>query len=407
MKQTTRTLGCIAVIALALSSFSCSRVSESQSVGRQERDRKHDRRQIHRVDTAPTRTVDLSDDEVEAIDLSTTLAEERPVRHQLEAMGKVLADPKLMAIVSYAFPARVSEAHVSIGDWVRVGQPLVTLQSEEVGDAKAEFYEAQAGLELAQANYERASLLHERGVGAKKDILSGETELKVARAQLESAEKKLHLLGFSEAQLTDATETHQVNPEITLFAPISGKAARVDAVRGTMVDQGHEIILILDPSRLVVDAEIYERDIALVRVKQRVEIKVPAYPSRRFSGSISYVGDVLNDSTRTLTVRTVVENTGGKLKPGMFANVTIEIDQQTGAVVIPSSALIHDNYDNHLVFVAANDTYEARYVEIGLEEDGVVEIVDGIEAGEEVVSRGAYQLKAKLRAGELSTGHAH
>ncbi len=114
MKQTTRTLGCIAVIALALSSFSCSRVSESQSVGRQERDRKHDRRQIHRVDTAPTRTVDLSDDEVEAIDLSTTLAEERPVRHQLEAMGKVLADPKLMAIVSYAFPARISEAHVSI-----------------------------------------------------------------------------------------------------------------------------------------------------------------------------------------------------------------------------------------------------------------------------------------------------
>lgn len=406
MKQTTYIIGVIAVFLLSVFSYGCARTGESQSADRQNRNRNHERQsQRHTITTAGV--VDLSNDEIQAIDLTTTPAENRPVRHQLAAMGKVLADPRLMAIVSYAFPARITEAHVSIGDWVTAGQALVTLQSEEVGDAKAEFYGAEAALELAKADYERARLLHERGVGAKKDLLSGDAELKVAHAQLDSAEKKLHLLGFSEAQMREMAETHQVNPEITLFAPISGKAARIDAVRGTMIDQGHEILLILDPSRLVVDAEIHERDVALVGVNQTVEIEVPAFPRERFSGSISYVGDVLNDATRTLTVRTKVMNTDGRLKPGMFANVTIELNSQADAIVVPASAVIHDGRNRLLVFVGEGGSYDARLVEVGLEQDGFVEIVSGVETGEEVVTQGAYQLKAKLREGQLNTGHTH
>jgi len=407
MKSLRYTVGCMGVVlALLLLSYGCARLSEGQPANRQERTREQSR-QHSRQSGAVEGTVDLSKDEAEAIDLTTATAERRPVRHRLAAMGKVLADPKLVAIVSYAFPARIAEAHVSIGDWVEAGQPLVTLQSEEVGDAKAEFYEAQASLELAQANHERSRLLHQRGVGARKDLVAGEAELKVAQAQLESAEKKLHLLGFTEAELREIAETHQVNPEITLSAPISGKAARIDVVRGSMIDQGHEILLILDPSHLVVDAEIYERDIALVRVDQPVEIEVPAFPSKRFEGSISYVGDVVDEATRTITVRTKVANPNGKLKPGMFANVSIELNQQVDAVVVPASAVIHDNHDHRLVFIVANGSYEARLVDVGLEEDGMVEIVAGVAAGEQVVARGAYQLKAKLRAGQLSHGHAH
>lgn len=404
MKHITIIVSSIVVAALSLSLIGCARSSEGRSANRQERNRNQNRQQVQN-NPAAGESVVLSENEIEAVGLNTAVAVRTPVRHRLAAMGKVLADPKLMAIVSYAFPARIAESHVSIGDWIAVGQPLVTLQSEEVGVAKAEFYEAQAGLELAQANHERARLLHQRGVGAQKDLLAGEAELKVAQAQLESAEKKLHLLGFTEKQVQEINETHQVNPEITLFAPISGKAARVDAVRGSMVDQGHEIVLILDPSRLVVDAEVYERDIALVGVDQRVEIEVPAFPSERFGGRISYVGDILDASTRTITVRTKVANTDGKLKPGMFADVSIELNREAEAVVVPACAVIHDNDNHRVVFVVENGAYEARVVEVGLEEDGLVEIVAGVAAGEEVVTQGAYQLKAKLRAGQLSHGH--
>lgn len=407
MKQINRVVGWVALAALTVTVSGCARTGEGQSVDSQNRHRKHNRQQSHAANTAVGGVVALSEDEAAAVELSTAPVECRPVSHTLDAMGKVLGDPALMAIVSYPFPARISETHVSVGDWVTAGQPMVTLQSEEVGVAMAEFYEAQAGLELAQANHERARILHERGVGAKKDLLSGEADLKVAVAQLESAEKKLHLLGFSEAQLNEIEETHRVNPEITLFAPISGKAARLDAVRGTMVDQSHEILLILDPTHLVVDAEVYERDIAAVHVDQDVEITVPAFPNVPFKGRISYVGDVLNDATRTITVRTKLANTQGKLKPGMFANVRIELDRRADGLVVPTSAVIHDIDDYHLVFVVNAGSYEARRVGVGLEVDGMVEILSGVAAGEEVVTQGAYQLMAKFREAELSTGHAH
>jgi len=400
MKKTAYIVVVLVVSALLVCS-GCARVSEGQSASGKGRNRNQHRRGAQTQQSA----VELSASEQEAIDLTTAVAGSQPVRHELEAMGKVLADPKLMAIVSYAFPARIAEAHVSIGDWVKAGQPLVTLQSEEVGDAKAEFYEAQAGLELAKANYERARLLHDRGVGARKELVTGEVELKVAQAQLEAAEKKLHVLGFSEDQMQSIVDEHQVNPEITLYAPISGKAARVDAVRGAMIDQGTEIVLILDPSYLVVDAEIYERDIAKVKVGQEVSIEVPAFPREFFDGSLSYVGDVLDESTRTVTVRTKVANPDGKLKPGMFADVTIDLDARTDAVVVPASAVIHDQQNNQLVFVVDNGSFEPRTVEVGLEDDGWVEVISGIAVGDEVVTQGAYQLKAKLRADQLSHTH--
>ncbi len=400
--------GCIIAVVLLLATSGCAQVSEGKPNNRQEQRRQRDRQQIYNPsDALPEETVRLSAAEESAIDLATSIAEQRPIHHRLAAMGKVLADPNRVAIVSYAFPARVAKLHVSIGDWVTAGQNIVTLQSEEVGNAKADFYEAEAGLELKQANHERELRLHERGVGAKKDLLAEEAELKVAMARLEVAEKKLHLLGFSEAQVRDIAQTHQINPEITLFAPVSGKAARIDAVRGAMVDQGHEILLILDPTHLVVDAEVYERDIASVHVKQDVEITVPAFPSEQFNGNVSYIGDLVDESTHTITVRTRVENSNGKLKPGMFANVNIVLAHRTDAVVVPVSAVISDSQDHQLVFVAVNNDYEAREVETGLEVDGVIEIVDGLTAGEEVVSYGAYQLNSKLRAGLLSAGHSH
>ena len=114
------------------------------------------------------------------------------------------------------------------------------------------------------------------------------------------------------------------------------------------------------------------------------------------------MGDVLDDATRTITVRTTVANDDGRLKPGMFANVSIELAQQMDAVVVPTCAVIDDDRDRRLVFVAAEDGYQPRTVLTGHEEDGLVEIIDGVAPGEQVVIRGAYQLKAKLRAGSLN-----
>ncbi|MEW5902609.1 MAG: efflux RND transporter periplasmic adaptor subunit, partial [Acidobacteriota bacterium] len=167
--------------------------------------------------------IELTPEETQAIKIETVMAASMPMAAQLQAMGKVLAHPLKQAIVSYAFPARIARIHVRPGDWVKEGQELVTLQSEEVGEAKSAFYKAIADFELARQNSEREKRLFDRGVGAQKNMLATEAELKVAEASLDAAEKKLHVLGFTEVQVKAISESHQVNPVIALISPIGGK----------------------------------------------------------------------------------------------------------------------------------------------------------------------------------------
>jgi len=339
--------------------------------------------------------ISLSDEEKKAIEIETVVASYKSITSQLQAMGKVLAHQFRKAIVSYAFPARISQIHAKIGDWVKAGQELVTLQSEEVGKAKSEYYKAVADYELAKSNNEREKRLFERGVGAQKNLLTSDAELKVSHANLNAAEKKLHVLGFTEVEVKAIAETHQINPVITLFAPISGKIIQNNAVLGGMIDQSTEVLSIMDPSLLWVDAEIYERDIAKVKIGQSAEVTVPAYPTETFTGKISYISDVLKEETRTITVRTEVENKSYKLKPGMFANIKISLNHQSQALVIPEEAVL-DEKDNKIVFVKKDGNFYPQLVEIGTKEKGYVEIIKGIQAGDEIVTKGNYQLKSKL-----------
>jgi len=350
--------------------------------------------------------IELSEEERKMVEIETVTAVLMPLRSQLQALGKVFAHPKRKAIVSYAFPARISEINVGIGDWVKTGQELITLQSEEVGIAKSDFYKTSADYELAKVNCERAERLFDRGVGSQKDYLSCEAEFKVAEASLNAAEKKLHVLGFTEEQVELISESHQINPIITLFAPISGKILEYKVVLGAMVDQSTEILTILNPEVLVVDAEIYEKDIAKIRIGQNVEISVPAYPSEKFEGKVIYISDVLAEETRTITVRVEVENKEYKLKPGMFADVTIYLNHQIEVLVLPSEAILNEKGES-LVFLEIDNKYIPVIVELGTREGNFIEITTGIHEGDRVVTKGNFQLKSKLYEDMLQKGHVH
>jgi cobalt-zinc-cadmium efflux system membrane fusion protein len=350
--------------------------------------------------------IDLSQNDKESLGISTVKASNRPVRSLLSAMGKVLAPQTRMAKVSYAFVARISAIHVRIGDWVEKGQPVLTLQSEEVGHAKSEYYKAIADLELARANYEREKRLFSRGVSAQKSSLASEAAFKVAQVNLDAAEKKLHVLGFSEANVKAISETHQINPEITLFAPISGKIVEHKIILGGMIDQTTELLTIMDPSLLWVDAEVFERDIAKIRIGQDVQITVPAYPAEAFRARLGYIGDILNPETRTITVRTEVKNTGFKLKPGMFADVTIFLNEAQEVLAVPVEAILDDRNEK-LAFVKTDGQYIPRIVEVGAEHNGYCAILSGLQEGDEVVTKGNYLLKSKLHEDLLKKAGVH
>ena len=351
--------------------------------------------------------IELSQEEAGTIRIETVVVERRSLASHLEAMGRVLADPYRQAIVSYPFTARIAEIEARIGDWVDPGEKLLVLQSEEVGEATSAFYRAIADHELATANYERETQLYENGVGARKNYASAETELRVAEANLEAAEKKLHVLGFTEEAIRALIETHQVNPTVTLFAPIGGKVVTSNAVLGGMVDETTGILTILDPTRLWVEASVYEKDIARVQVGQQVQVTVAAYPEDVFQGTITFISDVLDPETRAITVHTEVPNPDQKLKSGMFADVLIELSQNHGALAVPPEAVLDENGQPMVFVQVAPRRYEPRQVVIGAMESAFLEVVEGLDAGELVVTRGNFQLKSKLKEALLHSAHIH
>jgi cobalt-zinc-cadmium efflux system membrane fusion protein len=349
----------------------------------------------------------LTEDEVAAVGLQTAGVELRPLADRLSAMGRVLEDQYRKAIVSYPFSARIAEIDARVGDWVEAGQTLVVLQSEEVGVAVSEYYKARADHALADVNFQRESQLLENGVGARKNFSSAEAELRVTEATLDAAEKKLHVLGFTEEEVELLNETHQVSPIIPLVAPIAGKVITNTAVLGGMVDESTEILTILDPTHLWVEAAVYEKDVASIHEGQRVDVSVPAYPDDTFRGTIAYISDVLDPETHTITVRTEVANPELKLKPGMFANVDIELNRNGEALSVPREAVLDDK-GLSMVFVQTDSlTFEPRQIRLGARENGFVEVAEGLSLGEAVVTRGNFQLKSKLYEEVLSSAHVH
>jgi len=348
----------------------------------------------------------LSTEEVAGLEVKTALVETRPMTDSLQAMGKVFAHQMRKAVVSYPFPARLSRIHVRPGDWVKAGQPLVSLQSEAVGEAKSAYLKAQADQELARTRHEREKRLFDQGAGAGKNLQTAEAEWKVAMAALEAAEKKLHLLGFNEDQVRAAAGQHEINPDITLLAPINGKVMANLAVLGGMVDQSTEILTLLDPSLLCVDAEIYERDLSRLKLGLGVEVTVPAYAGLVFRGTLKYIGEVLNEETRTITIRTEVPNAGDRLKPGMFARVRILLGGDAEALVIPASAVLEEGEDR-IVFVLRAGEYRPQAVRTGVRVDGHIEIREGLAKGDVVVSEGSFLLKGKLQDDALKGAHIH
>jgi cobalt-zinc-cadmium efflux system membrane fusion protein len=155
---------------------------------------------------------------------------------------------------------------------------------------------------------------------------------------------------------------------------------------------------------LWIDAEIYEKDLSKVQKGQAVEIKVPAYPKEIFAGNIHYIGDVVNPDTRTIKVRTKVMNKNSRLKPGMFADISIMTGSKNRAIVVKKEAVLDDG-DKNIVFVEEGGFYTLRYVVVGIRYNGDFEILQGLKPGEVVVSEGNYQLMSKLH--EESLSHTH
>jgi multidrug efflux pump subunit AcrA (membrane-fusion protein) len=188
---------------------------------------------------------------------------------------------------------------------------------------------------------------------------------------------------------------------LELKAPIDGVITERKSTVGELIGKDTEIYTISDPTDLWVLAEIKERDIAAVQTSQDAAFTVLAYPTETFHGQVALLGNRVESGSRTLEVRIEVNNADGRLKPGMFADVEIATTALQDVLVVSDLAL-QTMDDEQVVFVALSDTkFEKRVVKIGLEQHGRVQLVEGIKAGERVVTEGSFILKSELLKGEL------
>jgi multidrug efflux pump subunit AcrA (membrane-fusion protein) len=193
-----------------------------------------------------------------------------------------------------------------------------------------------------------------------------------------------------------------LNKPLDLKAPISGRVIERHGTVGEAVDRAKELYTISDLANLWAIAEIKEKDIAMVQVGQDATLRVLAFPAEVFTGKVVLLGDEIEAKTRTLEVRILMGNTSGKLKPGMFADVEIVTDVLNGVLVIPDDAL-QTLEDQQVVFVGTDGgTFTKRTVRVGHEQNGRVEIVDGLREGERVVTTGSFLLKSEMLKNELA-----
>jgi len=353
--------------------------------------------------------------------IETEIVAPQSIAGVIPATGKILVPENGVAVIGPVNAGRIVRLYAGQGTRVRKGQRLAELESADIDQAEADYLKALADYEnavrssaaevkLAQQSYDRNKLLFEQKVTAGKNLQAAEHDLEVAKAAgensvngtkaaLTAARRHLLILGLDDATIDALAKKTNLAATFSLNSPIDGIVVERNATVGASVGTDANLFKIIDLSRVWIDADVFEKDLPRVRPGQEVKLKVTAFPESTFSGKVILINSVVDPETRTVKVRTEVANPDGRLKPDMFANVQIVTEMNRAAISIPQSAVLNDE-GKTVVFVAEGDGYKKRQVQAGIQNNGRVEVVDGLTAGDKVVVKGNYLLLEQSKAGQ-------
>jgi cobalt-zinc-cadmium efflux system membrane fusion protein len=322
----------------------------------------------------------------------------KPVLGEIDATASIEPDTAAVAEVTTRIPARVVKLIAEPGQTVAPGQPLAILSSIELGQAKTEFLKARALETIARQNLDREQSLYEKKISPLKDVLKARAEYDTAVANYRAARETLRLLVPSENpdRLTWSTANTSLS-DFPLTSPIAGTLVRRNLTLGAAVSSGQSLMTVINLDEVWVITNIFESDLAAIRIGDKVSITVDAYPGHIFTGRLSYIGDEVDRRTRTVQARISVPNPEHLLKPGMFAHARIaSAAAGRDTIVIPQSA-VFSNQGSSIVFVQAGpNRYLARTVELGGRAGNEVEVRGGLNIGDRIVVQGGLPLKALL-----------
>lgn len=352
--------------------------------------------------------------ETQTHQIGVVKVETRQFRLQKQAIGQLAFNEDASTIVLSPFSGRVTRVLARIGDDVKRGDALFEIDSPEVATAQTELIAAVNGLEkaksqlaLAQRVYDRQeTLLRDKATAqrevdqARHDLGAAESDFRTAEGALGAARNRLRvIMGRDAAEIERVERDRTINPLITINAPIDGTVVTRKIGPGQYVrtDSAEPLYSIADLTTMWLKAYVAEADIPFVRVGQEIEVKIAALPSRVFKARIIAIGAASDQGTRRVVVRSEIANEDRVLKADMFASFKITIDNGAPTPSVPVNAIIREGDDAFLWVETKALSYQRRKIQPGLEQDGNVQVVSGLQFDERVVGRGTIFLDNEWR----------
>jgi RND family efflux transporter MFP subunit len=289
---------------------------------------------------------------------------------------------------------RLLTMSVQMGDPVRRGQVIGKIEDREIVEqvsqaeasqqvSKATIRQREADLNVAKVNFDRSKNLFERQLLAKQALDDAESRFLAAEAQIDLSKAQL---AQAEARLSELKINLQ---NTTVTSPVDGFVGKRNVDAGAMVSQNTPLVSVVDISKLKMVVNVVEKDIRLVSVGDSGDVDVDAYPSEKFHGRIARVAPVLDPATRTATMEIEIANNDKRLKPGMYARVSLIVEERKNTLVAPKSAVV--DFENKRGVWMPNKDNRAAFVpvKLGIEDLDKVEITGGLNEGDKIVTTGA------------------
>jgi cobalt-zinc-cadmium efflux system membrane fusion protein len=352
--------------------------------------------------------IELSDAQIKQIGIKVEVAKKGKVQVSVSLPGEVTVNSDRMAHIVPRVSGFVLEVKKKLGDNVKAGEVMAIIQSRELADAKGAYLAAIERLDLAKSIFEREEKLREKKISSEQEYLDAKKVYAEGRIEMRSAEQKLRALGFSEEYLAGLTsESEKVLTRFEITAPFDGIIIEKHITLGEVVSNQTGVFIVADLSTVWVDIQVYQKYLTQVKKGQGVSIAATD-GSQRIESIISYVGSFVGSKSRTALARVVLNNKDGRFPPGIFITAKVAVDSSSAGVVISKEA-IQTIEGKKCVFVKDEHGFEVRFVTTGKSDAKNVAIASGLKAGENYVSSGAFDLKAKVVTSTLDShaGHGH
>lgn len=308
--------------------------------------------------------------------LQIAAVQEQDIATQTDAPGSIEAMPEKLVKITPPLPGRITRLQRALGDSVKAGDPLFTLDSAELSAAYADDSKAKSALLQARQELERQKTLFEAEIAARKEYEAAQAAFAQAGSDARASADKLAQYGAG---------ARGSRRDYVLRSPIAGTVIAMEGAQGGYWnDINAPVMTVADLSTVWLSANVAERDLAQVAVGQKTRIAVDAWPGKNFEGKVAYVGAVLDPETRTVKVRVAIDNRAGAFKPGMFAHAGFA-GAPRRALLVPASAVLQSGPSTRVMVERSALVFTPRTVEVGASHGDQVEIVSGLRAGERIV----------------------